>query len=231
MPPGLLERCSHELRTSLTGITGYAEFLENDSVQPMVKFTANIINENSLHLTRTSNAFFDFQYLLQNKIILYFVYFIYSDLLINVFLKSKFHAKTRNINIDLSFSSPLKNLYVYSDVDRHRCLLDGLIYELINISNSNDFIKINLSHDELENFLVLSFDFHISNKFVNQELLFFNFWNDPIYSFKLQEGPGVESAYIKKLLYFLNGSSCYRVNPGSFSQLIIHLPLNSSVSH
>jgi len=55
----LMERLSHELRTSLTGIVGYSEFVESSSTEPMVNFTAKIIRESSLNLARASNSFFD----------------------------------------------------------------------------------------------------------------------------------------------------------------------------
>lgn len=40
MSPSLMSRFSHELRTSLTGIVSYAEFLETGSNESMVSFTA-----------------------------------------------------------------------------------------------------------------------------------------------------------------------------------------------
>jgi signal transduction histidine kinase len=55
----LMARWSHEMRTSLTGIVGYSEYLESISTEPMVNFTAKIIKESSLGLARASNAFFD----------------------------------------------------------------------------------------------------------------------------------------------------------------------------
>lgn len=55
----LIERLSHELRTSLTGIVGYSEFVESNATEPMVNFTAKIIRESSHGLARASNAFFD----------------------------------------------------------------------------------------------------------------------------------------------------------------------------
>jgi hypothetical protein len=48
----LMERLSHELRTSLTGIVGYSEFVESTSAEPMVNFTAKIIRESSQNLAR-----------------------------------------------------------------------------------------------------------------------------------------------------------------------------------
>ncbi len=57
----LIARFSHEMRTSLTGIVGYSEFVESTSTEPMVNFTAKIIRESGQNLARTSNAFFDLQ--------------------------------------------------------------------------------------------------------------------------------------------------------------------------
>ena len=61
-----MARFSHEFRTYLTGIVGYSEFLENTENQSMTNFTAKIIRESSLNLSKIGAAYFELDKLLNS---------------------------------------------------------------------------------------------------------------------------------------------------------------------
>ena len=65
LPAGLMARFSHEIRTQLTGIVGYAEFLEGKTHEPMLNFTAKIIRESGLNLSRITGSYFELNNLIR----------------------------------------------------------------------------------------------------------------------------------------------------------------------
>ena len=48
-----------EIRSSLNGITGYAEYVAHHATDPMIQFTGTIIYENSIRLLKTSDVMLD----------------------------------------------------------------------------------------------------------------------------------------------------------------------------
>jgi len=54
-----LTALEREIRSSLNGITGYAEYIAHHAVDPMIQFTGTIIHENSLRLLRTTDVMLD----------------------------------------------------------------------------------------------------------------------------------------------------------------------------
>jgi hypothetical protein len=56
------------------------------------------------------------------------------------------------------------------------------------------------------------------------------FWSEPDYIYKMQEGPGVDMALAKALLISLKGQAEFKTVKGQGDQLRLLLPLYLSVS-
>ena len=54
-----LTALEREIRGSLNGITGYAEYIAHQATDPMIQFTGTIIHENSLRLMRSTDVMLD----------------------------------------------------------------------------------------------------------------------------------------------------------------------------
>jgi signal transduction histidine kinase len=220
----LMERLSHELRTSLTGIVGYSEFVESSSTEPMVNFTAKIIRESSQCLARASNSFFDLHRLELRQIQADCSTFSISELVRSVISIHQKEAIERDVN--LTFTCSVETfLDTYTDFQRVRQVVDALIFGALQTAGKGKSIQVDVSLDDEKKcikLMIISLDTFTHG--VQIELLK-EFWCNERYKFRLQEGPGVELALAKSLIYFLQGDAEYRYALDESPRLIVKLPL------
>ena len=221
----LMARVSYELRTSLTGIVGYAEFLENRSVEPMMNFTAKIIRESGSNLARSCNSYFDLQYLQRGQVRLAHTSFNLSALLQELVDWHRPQALERGIPLHFICAQDVQLTAISSDITRVRQVLDALIFNAIQMAETWDVIHIHLSSHDDEKFLNLAFE-STQMKLDQKKLkLEEKFWNTDIYEFRLQEGPGVEMALAKSLIHLAGCSAHYAVTHGNVGTLQLKVPV------
>jgi signal transduction histidine kinase len=222
----LIERLSHELRTSLTGIVGYSEFVEATSTEPMVNFTAKIIRESSQGLARTSNSFFDLYRLTEGQMMLKVSSFSISKLLCDVVREHQKLALEREVNLFFTCTDEAFLLEVNSDEQRVRQVLEALVFSAVQQAGKEQSVHVDVSFDEGKNyvqFILSSSAVAIDHRQIN---LFKEFWANTAYIFRLQEGPGVELALARALIHFLNGYVTYdALRLDDRIQLVVNLPM------
>jgi K+-sensing histidine kinase KdpD len=227
----LIERLSHELRTSLTGIMGYSEFVESTSTEPMINFTAKIIKESSQSLARTSNSFFDLHRLTEGQMTLKLSSFSISQLVRDVVRDHQKLALEHEVNLFFTCSDETFLLEMNSDEQRVRQVVDALVFAAVQQAGKEQSVHVDVSFDESKNFVQLILNSSavvIDHAQIN---LFKEFWANKTYTFRLQQGPGVELALARALIYFMNGHAIYdalRVN--DLIQLVVNLPMNDGQS-
>ncbi len=222
----LMARFSHEFRTSLTGIVGYSEFLESSSTEPMMSFTAKIIRESSQNLIRTSDSFFDLNCLTSGQIKARCSEFSINQLICSVV--SLYHKQAIKRNATLTFTSSTETslLDIYGDAYRVRQVLDALVFSAVQVAGKGTSIHLNTllcGNDLIVNITINSLGSltHGSqNKFLKE------FWSNERYKFRLQEGPGIELALAKKMIYFLQGNAKYYFISDEISRLVVRLPVS-----
>jgi two-component system, sensor histidine kinase and response regulator len=219
----LMDRLSHELRTSLTGIMGYSEFVESSSVEPMINFTGQIIRESSQALARSSNSFFDLYRLESGLISVDCSIFSISDLIRSVI---EFHQKQANslgINILFTASAEATQFNIYSDALIVRQVVDSLVFDAVQtIGVKLVCIDVSINPDrKFINLIIVKLGSHSDKAKIG---MLEDFWCNEDYKFKLQEGPGVELALAKAFIYFLKGGAQFRSDSQDSSSLIIYLP-------
>jgi signal transduction histidine kinase len=220
----LMERVSHELRTSLTGIVGYAEYLETNSAEPMMNFTANIIRESGLDLARASSAYFDLQYLKQGQIRKEESRFFLAEVTREVVQKHQAKAAQRDVRLVFSCSGPAIAQVMSSDVDRIKQVLDALIFDALQTVDQWGCVRVDLSVNEASQSLVWTLEASASKSDVLLTELYEKFWGTDNYHFRLQQGPGVELALSKALIQFLGGQAIYKTTADLPSQLVVTFP-------
>ena len=221
----LMERLSHELRTSLTGIVGYSEFVESTSTEPMVNFTAKIIRESSLSLARASGSFFDLHRLELGQIQLDLSSFPISELVRDVVRIYQKQAIDQNVSLAFASTAEVFFTEMFSDSKQVRQVVDALIFGAVESAGKGHSIQVDLSFDEDKNYMKLTLITVGVSTDGSQEALFKKFWNSERYKFRLQAGPGIELALAKALIFSLQGHVVYQVKPNEPPQLIVRLPL------
>lgn len=222
----LMARVSYELRTSLNGIVGYAEFLENRTVEPMMNFTAKIIRESGSHLARSSNSYFDLQYVQSGQVRFSRTRFNLSSLLRDVVEGYQSQALERSIPLRLICPPDALAVSIYADEMRVRQVFNALVFNVIEMAEAWDVIDIHLYWLEDKNLLKLviqSTQLKLDQKKLN---LVEKFWNTDFYRFQLQEGPGVEMALAKSLIRLAGFSVRYDVNQHTVGTLEVLLPIS-----
>ncbi len=221
----LMERLSHELRTSLTGIVGYSEFVETNSTEPMVNFTAKIIRESSQGLTRASHSFFDLHRLKLGQIQINCSIFSISELVRDVVRFHQKQALEHDVNIVFTCSKDTFLLQMNTDAQRVRQVVDALIFSAVQSTGQGRSIHVDASLDSEKRDMqltVISLDAVTDGADIQ---LLAEFWHNDHYKFRLQEGPGVELALVKALIYFLQGSAEYRYASDELPRLMVRLPM------
>jgi signal transduction histidine kinase len=144
----LMERLSHELRTSLTGIVGYSEFVESSSTEPMVNFTAKIIRESSLNLARASNSFFDLHRLELGQIQIDPSSFSISELVRDVVRIYQKQALEQTVRLTFACTPETFFTEIFSDAKQVHQVVDALIFGAVQSAGKENSIHVDLSLDE-----------------------------------------------------------------------------------
>ncbi|NDF44670.1 MAG: sensor histidine kinase [Betaproteobacteria bacterium] len=219
--PDLIERLSHEMRTSLTGIVGYAEFIEEGSEPAMASFTAKIIRESSQELVRSVQSFVD---LYQSNVSQDQVSCnAFSAARIMFDLVQQYQVRAHQLQLSLIFNC--------SDEERFTKMMHALISGALLGATRGAMVVVGLSLQAKEQSVeILIQEIGGIAKLRHSQLLK-QFWNEPRYVFKMQEGPGLDMALAKSLLLALGGRAVFTAVKGQGDQLHIWLPVNLTVPH
>lgn len=221
----LMDRLSHELRTSLTGIVGYSEFVETNSTEPMVNFTAKIIKESSQGLARASNSFFDLHRLALGQVRANCSSFSISELVRDVVRLHQPLAFEHDVHLIFTCTAESFLLDMNADAQRVRQVMDALVFGAIQSSEKVTSIHVDVAIDEdKEDALVTLIFLDLAADGTQGDLLK-EFWCDEHYKFRLQEGPGIELALAKAMIHFLQGRAAYVTAPGTPPRLVVKLPI------
>ena len=230
LSPDLVSRLSHEMRTSLTGIVGYAEFIEEGAEPAMVNFTAKIIRESSQELARTVQSFID----------LYQVMLVSAHLRCTEFvpakeihaLVQKYQAQAHALDVSLIFNGAddVLSVTLRSDLERFTKMLEALIGGALVSATRGAVLVVALSlRSEQQAIELAIYEVGGADKSMQSKLMQ-QFWGEPDYIYKMQEGPGVDMALAKALLISLKGQAEFKSVKGQGDQLRLLLPLYLSVS-
>lgn len=228
--PDLVSRLSHEMRTSLTGIVGYAEFIEEGAEPAMVNFTAKIIRESSQELVRSVQSFVDlYQVMLTSSQLRCSEFSVAKELHA---LIQKHQAHAHQLDVSLIFNCPDEALLINlrSDLERFTKMFEALLGAAMVSATRGAMLVVALSlRTEQQAIELAMYELGGTDKPAQSRLLQ-QFWSDPNYVYKMQIGPGVDMALAKALLVSLKGHAEFKSVKGQGDQLRLLLPLYLLIS-
>jgi signal transduction histidine kinase len=230
LQPDLVSRLSHEMRTYLTGIVGYAEFIEEGAEPAMVNFTAKIIRESSQELVRSVQSFVDLYQVMLTSSKLQCTEFSAAKELHALVQKHQAHAHQLDVSLIFNCPDEALSIKLRSDLERFTKMFEALLGAALVGATRGAVLVVALSLRTEQQAIELAIcELGGAVKTVQTDLLQ-QFWSDPNYVYKMQEGPGVDMALAKALLGSLKGQAEFKSIKGQGDQLRLLLPLYLSVS-
>ena len=224
LSPDLVSRLSHEMRTSLTGIVGYAEFIEEGAEPAMVNFTAKIIRESSQALARSLQSFVDLHQLHTAPSAVMCSEIAVASLMHDLVQEHQSQALARDVSLIFNATEHVQSMVLCSDRQRFTHMLEALLAHALNSATRSSVVVLGLGwHSDQQAFEVALYELGAAVD-PEQSRLLQQFWHDPHYVYQLQAGPGLSLALAKALMHSLQGRAEFKSVRGQGDQLRVWLP-------
>lgn len=207
--PTFYERFSHELRTTLTGVQGFSEYIQHHANEPMMKFTAQVVNEGSKDILRIIDAYF---YVLNHRdegisISSFSVVRVVDETI----LLMRESALARSVKMVLNVDDDAWAVRMISDVSNFKRIVELILHDFIeSSSDDDDLITVEICVDdaiEKVKLKFLKYGWGLSSAVMS---LYKNYYIDGVSCYQKQGGPGVCAGlarfFIEKLSGELNAS-------------------------
>jgi two-component system, OmpR family, aerobic respiration control sensor histidine kinase ArcB len=207
--PSFHDRLSHELRTTLTGVVGFSEYIRHNANEPMIKFTAQVVNEEGKDILRIIDAYcaaFRPQYE-KNHISNFNV----VDIVDKSIILLRESALVRSVKVVLHVDDNAWSVRIVSDILNFKRVVELVLHDLIESSSgSEDLISIKISIDGVTRKVKIKFlkyGWDLCSDVMNS---YKDFFIKGICDYKNQAGPGVSAGlarfFIEKMSGELNAS-------------------------
>ena len=215
------DRFSHEIRTTLTGIVGFSEYIEHTAEDPMVKFASNVIHQGGRDVLRVIGAYLEYFNIESGHFNLQLSTFSMVDVIQEVVSSTRAGALQRNAKVIFDCDDYSWNCRVLSDLAFFRQVLDLLLQDFIGTSNKDALIQINLQRSAyLDNFtLSIIKTSELETARIMQ--MYQRFWSEKDFMYAKQDGPGICGALAKRFVSELRG----RVSGTRATDKTFHLDL------
>jgi len=212
---------SHELKTPLTSIKGFAETLKYvEDTETKDKFL-DIINDEADRLTRLINDILTLSQIENAKDVKKDVIYI-NDIVNNVILLVKNSADKKRIRILVEGE---KLPIIYGDGDKFKQMLINLVDNAIKYSGDNTEIVISTELKN-ENCIISVKDNGVGISKEHIDRLFERFYRVDKARSREQGGTGLGLAIVKHIVLSLNGTIQVESSIGNGSKFIVKIPFN-----
>lgn len=210
---------SHELKTPLTSIKGFAETLkEVDDVKYREKFL-DIINNEAERLTRLINDILILSHI-ENKKEIKKEYINVDDLINDVFLLIKSQAESKKIKLTLE-GDKIDN--ILGDGDKFKQMLINLIDNAVKYNHLGGYVKILCkSYDKYFTITVKDNGVGIPKSEISR--LFERFYRVDKARSRANGGTGLGLAIVKHIIILFNGEIFVESELGKGSSFIVKIP-------
>lgn len=220
-----LAAMSHELRTPLNGIMGYAEYIFHSAKEPLTRFPAKIIFENSHYLLNLINSLLDLTKVEAGQMNLVPTQFNLTHEVNEVVTVHRARARSREIDLNVEFNIAEK-CQVNMDLIRFKQVLNNLLDNAIKYSDDNGSIMIRV--DELpgaEQVKISVSDRGIGIPHDKHAEVFQKFWQNEDFVTRKYPGSGLGLALCKRLVELMGGQIGFTSASKAGSTFFFTLPI------
>jgi PAS domain S-box-containing protein len=218
-----LNNISHEVRTPLNGIIGFAEIISKDIIDPAEKENAlSIVNECSERLLDTITNYMDISLLVSGEMGICNSEFIVRDLLIKVIEKYETPCFSKNLKFRIDIDDLPEDAVINSDPDLISKAISHLLNNAIKFTEKGSIgLGCKIVKGELQ-FTVTDTGIGISEEAINNV---FNYFvkEDRIKS-RPSEGSGLGLTIARGLLELLGGTLNVKSEKGKGTSFSFSLP-------
>lgn len=218
-----LNNVSHEVRTPLNGIVGFAQFLSDDSLTPDDKKDfVSALNISVSRLTDTINDIMDVSLLMSGNMIVHPENVNLKMLMEEVYRKNLFEAKTKNLDLQLLNDELPAGSVIISDVGMLAKITNELVGNAIKYTQKG-FVRFGVELHGHEIVLRVS-DSGIGISTEAKNKIFEPFMQADNSSTRQYEGSGLGLTIVKGLTELLNGSIALESSAENGTSFTIKLP-------
>lgn len=213
---------THELKTPLTSIKGFAETLRyTDNDEDKKKFI-NIINDEAERLTRLINDILTLSKIENNEIVIMKSININSTLKEICYIMNK-TAQIKNIELELNLSY---EPHIIGNKDRFEQMVINLIDNAIKYSEVNSKVTVSSSVDKDDSIIsIRDSGVGISKEHLNR--IFERFYTADKARSRAEGGTGLGLAIVKHILINFKGKIEVKSTPSKGSTFILKIPLEA----
>lgn len=213
---------THELKTPLTSIKGFAETLRyTDNDEDKIKFI-NIINDEAERLTRLINDILTLSKIENNEIVIMKSINVNSTLKEICYIMNK-TAQIKNIELELNLSY---EPHIIGNKDRFEQMVINLIDNAIKYSEVNSKVTVSSCVDKDDSIIsIRDSGVGISKEHLNR--IFERFYTADKARSRAEGGTGLGLAIVKHILINFKGKIEVKSTPSKGSTFILKIPLEA----
>lgn len=218
-----LNNVSHEVRTPLNGIVGFAQFLSDDSLTPDDKKDfVSALNISVSRLTDTINDIMDVSLLMSGNMIVHPEKVNLKAIMEEVYRKNLFEAKTKNLELQMLTNELPAGSVIISDIGMLSKITNELVGNAIKYTQKG-FVRFGFELQEHEIVLRVS-DSGIGISTEAKNKIFEPFMQADNSSTRQYEGSGLGLTIVKGLTELLKGSIALESSAENGTSFTINLP-------
>lgn len=217
-----LNNVSHEVRTPLNGIVGFAQFLADDSLSADDKIEfVTALNTSVTRLTDTINDIMDVSLLMSGNMNVHPEETEPESILDEVFRKHNFEARSKSLKFRIQHTiDPVGK--ICTDISMLRKIMDELVGNAVKYTRSGSVVfGIEVKESDLVFFV------NDTGKGIATEAIakvFEPFMQEDTSSTRMHEGSGLGLTIVKGLVELLNGNIDVDSSPGMGTKIRVTLP-------
>lgn len=213
---------SHELKTPLTSIKGFAETLKMVKDDETRNKFLDIIYVESERLTRLINDILTLSEIENKDAALYFEKINITELMKDIEKIIEPAAKFKNISMEFKLDD--EDIFVNGDSDKFKQMIINLVDNAVKYTNENGWVKVSLTkNDKIAVIKVSDNGIGIDEKYIPR--IFERFYRvDKARSRKIG-GTGLGLAIVKHTVILMNGTIDVKSKLGQGSTFTVNLPL------